>query len=232
MTGSASDQDDRKPPRARRPRLRYAPDDGGGRMSRPLLVALIIVLAAGAFLLWPRGGNVPTGIGEQVTVVTAPDTTAHERPHSGDVDIQEASHPVVAEKPAGTSPSAPSTSKPAATKPTKKQPTATARAGMATGGETIPAPAKATPQPGPVITPTNDGPYALQLGSFSSETNAQKVRDQYLQLGYPVHVRAASTSEGAIVYRVWVGFFASRQEAQSYAKGHAPELTDTIAVHR
>jgi cell division septation protein DedD len=134
----------------------------------------------------------------------------------------------VAEKPAG----APATSKPAPSKPATREPAGPAAAGLATGGEAVSPPTSGAPQPGSVITPTNDGPYALQLGSFSGEANAQKVRDQYLRLGYPVHVRAASTSDGAIVYRVWVGFFASRQEAQSYARAHAPELADAIAVHR
>ncbi len=226
------DRNDRpSPPRARRPRLRYAPDDGGGRVARPLLVALILVLAVAAFLFWPRGGGVPTGIGEQLTVVTARDSAGavHARPHSGNVDIDKAATPIVAEKPAGKpSETAASPSQPAA-KPhgkasTEPRPAAQSSLGTPTGSAEL---KDAVP-----ITPRSDGPYALQLGSFSSEANALSLRDRFTTLGYPMHVRAASTSDGAIVYRVWVGFFASRQQAQLYATSHSPELADAIAVHR
>lgn len=91
-----------KPARASggsRGRARFAARDQGGRFSRPLLAALIVILAGGAYLFWPRGGSPPSGIGEQLTVVTA-DSSIVPAPRSGSVEIDDQQMPLVPEKPA------------------------------------------------------------------------------------------------------------------------------------
>ena len=71
-----------------RRRTRFSSNDGGNRVSRPLLAAMIVILAGAAYLFWPRGGGAPAGIGEQLTVVTA-DSTIAPAPRSGSVEIQD-----------------------------------------------------------------------------------------------------------------------------------------------
>ena len=47
----------------------------GGTMPRIVVLGVLVIVAAGAALFWPRGGNVPTGIGENQTIVsTLPDS--------------------------------------------------------------------------------------------------------------------------------------------------------------
>lgn len=58
------------------------------------------------------------------------------------------------------------------------------------------------------------GGYALQLGSFSSEGNAQKLVGQLQNLGYPAFLIQAQV-EDVNYYRVRVGYYSTKEEART-----------------
>jgi len=235
-----------KPQAAPRKRRGIAPRGDRGRIPRPLLVALLLVIAGGAFLFWPRGGGQPAGIGEQYTVVTA-DSTTGSQPRSGNVDIDGEHQPLVPESPAG-----PAGREAAAG--TVEQP-ANGEAGAPSGSEASadraptgqadappaqepvrepargPAPRPAKPDP-PAIQPRASGPWALQVGAFQREANADGLVQTLAARDLTAHVRAVGTSSGEIVYRVWVGWFTSRSEAAAYAAQERERLGEAFPVHR
>lgn len=66
----------------------------------------------------------------------------------------------------------------------------------------------------PVFTPTASGAFFVQVGAFSDPVNAQRVRDAASSAG-PVVVDTRTTASGAELFRVRLGPFASREEAES-----------------
>jgi len=62
-------------------------------ISRPIMIAVALIVCGAIFLFWPRGGSKPAGIGERISVVTAENTTGssglNSEPHSGDVTIDD-----------------------------------------------------------------------------------------------------------------------------------------------
>ncbi len=203
-----------------RRRARFAVKSDGGRISRPLLVAMIVILAGGAYLFWPRGGGAPTGIGEQLTVVTA-DSTATAAPRSGSVTIQEEQQAIVPETPSGGSTETVRNPEPVEPEPTVTDPKPQAKS----------QPAAEAPEK-PRITPRPSGSWAVQIGAFQTEDNAKNLVSSMAEKGVTAQVRAAGTSSGAIVYRVWIGWFSSRQEALDYGKQERRIIGDSYPVHR
>lgn len=211
-----------------RRRNRLASDQGNGKFSRPLLAALIVILAGGAYLFWPRGGGTPAGIGEQLTVVTA-DSVQTNIPRSGTVDIDDEQQAVVAEQPQGQQEpprqvevieEEPATVEPEVEKPAAKV-------------QPKPQPKPATPKPEvPKIAPHPSGSWAVQIGAYESEINAEKLVGRLAEKNVTAHTRAASTSSGELIYRVWVGWFKNRQEALDYAKQERSVIGDSYPVHR
>jgi cell division septation protein DedD len=217
-----------------RRRQRFAARPEGGRVSRPLLVAMIIILAGAAYLFWPRGGGAPAGIGEQLTVVTA-DTTLADAPRSGNVEIQEQVQDIVPEKPAAGG------SEPARQPEVIQESAAEERSSQQSAPPTKPAPAKparqgSSPPPSgesaPTIAPRPSGSWAVQIGAFQAEENAQALVADMATKGVDAQVRAAGTSSGSIVYRVWIGWFKDRDEALAYAKQERRNIGDSYPVHR
>lgn len=227
----------------RRGRARYATGSGDHRLARPLVIALVGVVAVAAAIFWPRGGGQHVVAVDPVHVVRIDTTMVAPSARSGEVDLGQARQPLVAEQPSrerttqrdvpldlkarvqpepATGPAAPPSAAPNATEPATAEP------------PTTPTPAEtaiATP-PKPVPAPQPNGPFALQVASFASEEGAQASRDDLAARGFPVHVRAASTATGAIVYRVWVGYFATRDDAAAYAAAHGEALPGATPVHR
>lgn len=226
---------DSQPRRLARRRNRLAPDSAGGKLSRPLAAAFILILAGGAYLFWPRGGGVPVGLGERLSVVTA-DTVINREPRSGSVDIDQEVKPLVAEKAApGEQPEEQPRSEPRAQPqeqppaPPPSQPSAQPRPQPRQQATTPPATPAPTPAP---ITPGPTGGWAVQVGAYGTEQNADKVASDLRADGIEAHVRAASTSTGEMVYRVWIGWFASRDQALAYARQERARLGDAHPVHR
>ena len=192
------------------------------------------MLFRSAFLFWPRGGPSPTGIGERYSVVTA-DTARHAAPRSGSVDIAAEQTPLVPEpeqaRPTtgGDAPREPlvvdagdddgdASDEAAATPPDHREPR-----------RTEPAPA---PDDDLRLAPRRQGPWAVQLGAYQHEDNAREYAAGLASRGIEAVVRSASTSSGAIIHRVWVGWFASRQEAAAYAEQERDRLGEAFPVHR
>ncbi len=210
--------------RGRRARARYATTSADQRISRPLLIAVVGVVAVAAIIFWPRGGSLRLDADDPIHVVRVDTTVVAPVPRSGDVDIATARQPLVPETPSRepttdrdrpltiTSPAAPADVVPA---PTPE-----------------PEPTAPPAEPAPIPQPTASGAYALQVASFETEVGAQTLRDDLSARGYPVHVRAASTATGAIVYRVWVGYFQNREDAATYGAAHPEALSGATPVHR
>lgn len=209
------------PPKSTRRRV---PLKSGGKGMPPVMWVAIVVVAAGAFFLFRQGGDdVPTGIGERRTVITseaayqAPDEGS---PRSGDVDIAEQDQALVPEKPEDGSASPPQETSQAATTPVQTQPAPQTTA------------PKTQPKPDPIV-PQERGPYMVQLGSFGSGENADKEAARVKQAaGYDAVVKVGNTSDGKIIYRVRIGYFQSRAEAETFIRENRSSMRGAIAVHR
>ena len=218
-----------------RRRSRLSAKSDGGRVSRPLLLAMIVILAGGAYLFWPRGSDAPAGIGEQLTVVTA-DSGLTAAPRSGSVDIQDQQLAIVPEKLTDGGTTEPAR-KPEPVVSEKQAPEQqTAAPSTAPPERVSQAGAASTPPPAVMeklrITPRPSGAWAVQIGAYQTEANAEKRVAAIAGDNVTAHVRAAGTSSGAIVYRVWIAWFASRKDALEYGKQEHKIIGESYPVHR
>jgi len=82
-----------------------------------------------------------------------------------------------------------------------------------------PAPVQQTEQtrdtltPGPVVMPAGGG-FALQVGAYTAQTNAERQRKFFEDLGYPVEVMS-KIKDARSLYIVLVGSYATYEEAKS-----------------
>ena len=195
-----------------------------------ILVALVVVLVpellSGPIRPAPRTHG-PASSAEEPPLRSYTINLADE-PHggSGPLEMQASSAPsppAPAVEPAAPAsrpqavPSAPPAARSASTTP-------------ATPAASIPAPATAAPHaaapPPPAASPAapGAGAYVVQLGSFASRSNAERLAAQVHGLGYPVSVSRGST--GRRLYRVQVGpardhTSAEQMAAKLRAQGHA-----------
>ncbi len=188
-------------------------------MPRVMWVAIVVCVAGAVFLFRNQSADVPTGIGENQTVVTAPDVETtldqSESPRSGDVDINTEAQTLTPEKSADA----------AATKATKPAVTKTP--------VTRSTPARTTTRPpAESITPAANGPYVVQIGSFGDIDNAEKESARLDKLGWKTLIRVGNTSDGTIIYRVRIGYFKSRSETESFIRQNGKQMRGAIAVHR
>lgn len=91
----------------------------------------------------------------------------------------------------------------------------------------------AAPKPAPVRSPPPPqavaGDWAVQVGSFSSPSNAERLRGKLQQRGYPAFVRRAQVN-GVQVHRVRVGPFRTEVGAQQLAAKLSAELGQPVKV--
>jgi cell division protein FtsN len=95
--------------------------------------------------------------------------------------------------------------------------------------------AKKTPPartPEPRVTPSAQGQYAVQVGAFGEAVNADNEAARLKTLGWDARVRAGNNSSGEMVFRVWIGYFSSRQSAQTFINQNSKQLSGAIPVHR
>jgi cell division septation protein DedD len=215
------------------------------RLSRIYLLPLVIVLAGAAFMFWPASRHAPVGVGEQYSVVTADaepgSLTAG--PHSGDVAIAKEVQELVPEQPGGTdqektatagqastaetAPAGPAPVKPA----TRETPRETSRA--TTSPAAIPPPVPDARRETPSVQPQATGPWLLQLGAFGSDENAEKMLARLQAAGLAALLRTGNKADGGLIYRVCIGYFATRDQAVSYGRQNAETLGGQgVPVHR
>ena len=222
---------------SRRSRMGHAGQ--GGTMPRVMVVALLVIVAGGAALFWPRGGSVPKGIGEHQTVVATPESTGDETsPRSGDVDINDVGTTTLQPEQSHSDipPQNPETQKavdkPAQVKPVETQTQqAASKPPAQKPAVTKPKPQRPKP-PATKIEPSSTGPYAVQVGALGQAVNADNEAARLKALGWDARVRAGNNSNGEMMFRVWIGYFSSRQVAQSFIDQNKKHLPSAIPVHR
>jgi DedD protein len=191
-------------------------------------VAIAVCIIGAVLIFRDQGSKVPTGIGEYQTVVTAPDeepaVTPEDAPRSGDVDISAQTTTLTPEEPTGHSP--PVTEKPASPPPVKQAATVDP-----TPKTTAPQPVKPTPSP-PRIKPSARGPYLVQTGSFGNRENADKEADRLRKLGFDPKIKVGNTADNAIFFRVRIGYFKSRSEAEAFIRQNRKNMPGAIPAHR
>ncbi len=201
----------------------------GGGMPRVMWVAILVCVAGAVFLFRNQSADVPTGIGENQTVVTAPDVETtldqSESPRSGDVDINDQGLKMTPEKPVDQDTENSGDQKPAE-KPVEKISTPKP--------ETKPVTKKKTPAKpaAPPIEPASTGSWAVQTGGFGDAANADREADRLGKAGWKAMVRTGNNSSGDMVFRVWIGYFASRDQANTFISQNRKHLPDAYVVHR
>lgn len=243
MTDSA----ERKPTVRRR---RRAGQGGKGGMSRILwLVALLCVVGAVALFRTSGGGKMPVGLGEKRTVVTAPE--AGDAPRSGEVDIASQGLKLTPEKQVpgsdlGHADNAPleletSQRLDESGTPDQSVPPATTGGTKPAPAEPAPAPAMdpepVRPDPAPAAQPTAlapqaQGPYLVQAASLGDQEKAQAEADRLQKFGWEAAVRAAGKAGGGMTFRVQIGYFATREDAQAFIDQNKAKLPGAIPAHR
>jgi cell division protein FtsN len=183
-------------------------------------IAIAVCVVGAVVLFRDQSNDIPTGIGERQTVVTAMDIdntlVANATPRSGDVDIGEQAGELTPEKPKGET---------VARKEAQADPAPVAE-------KPAPVRKKSTAPPPPPIEPTSMGPYMVQVGSFGDATNADKEANRLKDLGLDARVKVGNTSDGSLIYRVRIGYFKSRTEAETYIRQNGKKIGGAIAVHR
>lgn len=230
------------------PRRRRQMSRGGrGGAASPIMWLAVVVCLIGAVILFRSdGGYGPTGLGDQTSVVTAPDIDSTlsglnielELPRSGDVDITDQTRDLTPETPVGQSSAAGTAG---ATTPAPPQ--------DPVGGQTTSA-STATPPPGddptaaptrtpradrpapPPIVPHDSGPYVVQVGSFGEAENANKEAARLRKLGFAPLIKVGNLSDGALIYRVRIAYFKTRAEAEAFIRQNRKHIAGAIPAHR
>jgi cell division protein FtsN len=197
---------------------------GGQRLPRIMWVAIAVCIIGAVLIFRDQGSEVPTGIGEYQTVVTARDEPApitegqdESGPRSGDVDISDQTTDLTPEKPVGQP--AESVEKETPDPVVKQTPTP----------KTTPS-VKQTP-PSLLIQPSDRGPYLVQTGSFGSASNADREAARLQNLGFDARVKVGNTSEQTIIFRVRIGYFKSRTEAEAFIRQNRNQMPNAIPAH-
>lgn len=198
-------------------------------------VALLVCIIGAALLFRNPSSDVPTGIGENRTVVTVPaeqdlpvpadslqgDGTAEAGPRSGEVDLDQLVAELTPESPSSQTVRRP----PLRTPSPQPEPQTPVR-------EQTDRPRSDPPPP---LTPTDPKPrgnYVVQTGSFGGPENADKEALRLQALGWDALVKVSDMADGSIVYRVQIGYFATKTEADTFIRANRKELSGSIPVHR
>jgi len=192
-------------------------------MPRIFWLAILVCILGAAFLFRTQNQELPAGIGETQTVVTAPEVAskleAAAVPRSGEVDIAE-QRPALTPEKAKASEDAIAGTRPATTAPANTQPA------------TKPTVAQKQAGPARAIKPAARGPYVVQIGSFGEAANADQEASRLTGRGWDARVKVGNTSDGTIIYRVQIGFFKSRHEAADFISLNSQHMKGAIPIHR
>ncbi len=96
-------------------------------------------------------------------------------------------------------------------------------------------PAKSKPEPAKQAPPKQtQNDYWIQVGAFSSQQNANAIAEEYKNKGYNAVVLAPSSSDRSKLYRVRLGGYVSREEAETardkLARQEQKQKTDYLIV--
>ncbi len=208
-------------------------------MPRIMWLAIVVCIVGAALLFRGQGGDVPAGIGERRSVVTVGADTAAApaaAPRSGDVDITTETRAITPEMPSGQAAAATEAATRTETTPPPAETTAPAPA-KTTPAKTTPATSTTTAKPAakpaaPAVTPASEGPWLVQAGSFGQAENADRAAAALRTKGWDARVKVGNTSDGSMIHRVQIGWFATRQDAETFIKQNRKDLAGAIAVHR
>lgn len=206
-------------------------------MPRIMIAAGVVIVAGAVWLYWPAGESQPTGLGERRTVVSgevaAAGSTGTNAPVSGEVDIDRQTRQITPEQPDETTTAAAEDLKAEAREQAEAVSEPVAAAPEPEAKKPAPKPeVKADTPPEPRITPLEHGPYAVQVGSFGSADNADREVTRLKALGWQPLVRAGNNSSGDMVFRVWIAWFSTRQQAQQFIAQNTKDVPGAIPVHR
>ncbi|MFH1841964.1 MAG: SPOR domain-containing protein [bacterium] len=233
------------------------------RISRTFIIAGAVILFLAIFLFWDRTGNRSGGIGENYSVVTASNGQQSNSlmPGGGatEVDIENQVETLVPEQQRGERPTAVTTKSgsesrsdsPAETTTPDSDPPAATGPATETGDTTTPARQPETPAaseqttdttPPPATTPAAAasspapaaaGPWIVQVGAFGNVQNAENLQTRLETAGFPTFIRTTSRTDGQLLYRVCIGYFPSRDDAESFARHNRQAMGEEgIPLHR
>jgi DedD protein len=160
-----------------------------------------------------------------VTVGADSGAVAATAPRSGDVDLTAETKALTPESPQGGAAAAAVAQAPtpeAAPEPAAERPAA----------KTTTKPAAKPAEPVPALMPSGDGGWLVQVGSFGEAANADRAAEKLRLKGWDARVKVGNTSDGTMIHRVQIGYFASRQVAESFIAQNRKDLAGAIAVHR
>lgn len=167
------------------------------RLKERLLGATVLVIAAVVLIPWLlRGKQVPDPVTQQLELPTPADSNGATKTVRLDVDRED----------------------PVASDPPPSSDEASTEAASAPAPDPAPVRADATAQQGVAAeAPVADTQsWAVQVGSFSNQSNAQRLADRLATLEYPAFV-TRNVVEGRVMYRVKVGPETTRQAADQLA---------------
>ncbi len=202
---------------------------------RPLLygIAALLILCAALFLFWPRGPK-----NELSTMTLTPPGTENSL-QAGQVSPEGAT-PAEGESSSMSPEDTPAESlSQAPQKPSSTQLQAT-ELHASTSSQTTPVHAASTemapttrssgstsPNTGAgLVQPGPSGRYLINLGSFSSHSNAQRRVDELRQNGVPADVAQGTKPDGTPLYRVRIAYF----EGHSLAKAYGEDLQRRLGL--
>jgi DedD protein len=162
----------------------------------------------------PAGGSQPTAPAESDSAVSLPPVAEHAA-HADDPRAV----PGEAAQPATAAPApAPVAASPRATPPAAAAAPATPPSAPRPAASAAPAPARAdTPRPAPAPAATARGAFAVQLGSFVSKENADRLAREMTAKGFNAFVAPPVMTNGRALYRVRVGPTRDRASAEALA---------------
>ena len=198
------------------------------RLTGAVILVALFVLLVPELLTGPGESHAPAN----------PDNAEGLREYTIDIDAQDRASQARATPPADNSVALPPVTAPAAPAPERAQPGETAAPEPAQAPATNPmapapgpnnleaapakpAPAQPTPaKPAPVTTPNQkpeSGTFVVQLGSFGSKENAERLARDMTGKGFAAFVAPPVTSNGRVLYRVRVGPTQDRASAEALA---------------
>lgn len=205
-------------------------------MPRIMWLAIVVCIVGAALLFRGQGGDVPAGIGERRSVVTVGADTAAApmaAPRSGDVDITTETRAITPEKPSGQAAAAAESAQKTESAPKTETSTPPAEKPAAATTTTKTTTAKPAAKPAePAVTPASAGAWLVQAGSFGQAENADRAAAALRTKGWDARVKVGNTSDGSMIHRVQIGWFATRQDAETFIKQNRKDLAGAIAVHR